>query len=112
MGGHEAARKGPTPVSPLPAAAATARIDATPADAAVDRLRQECARFVELEQLRVERPLDTLHRTAVAMHAFATCVTACEHLGLTRDTLLPHLGAVRALHARSPLVHRLQAWPR
>jgi extracellular factor (EF) 3-hydroxypalmitic acid methyl ester biosynthesis protein len=31
---------------------------------------------------------------------------------LTRLELLPHLAAVRALHDRSPFVHRLQTWPR
>ena len=56
--------------------------------------------------------LTLLHETAVAMHAFAMAVAACEDAGLTREHLAWHLESVRAIHAASPFVHRLQAWPR
>ena len=52
--------------------------------AAVYRLRLACARFTELEAAPPERPLTLLHETAVAMHAFAMAVAACEDAGLTR----------------------------
>jgi extracellular factor (EF) 3-hydroxypalmitic acid methyl ester biosynthesis protein len=80
--------------------------------AAVYHLRLACARFTELEAAPPERALTLLHETAVAMHAFAMAVAACEDAGLTRDDLAWHLETVRAIHAASPLVHRLQAWPR
>jgi SAM-dependent methyltransferase len=80
--------------------------------AAIERLRGECQRFLAIEPARDGRTLDLLHRTVVAMHSFATAVTACEEAGATRLELLPVLDAVRTLHARSPFVHRLQAWPR
>jgi extracellular factor (EF) 3-hydroxypalmitic acid methyl ester biosynthesis protein len=80
--------------------------------AAVSRLRLACGRFGELASGPPERALPLLHETAIALHAFATAITACEQAGLTRDELAPQLQDVRALHGQSPLVHRLQAWPR
>ena len=80
--------------------------------AAVYRLRLACARFTELETAPPERALTLLHETAVAMHAFAMAVGACEDAGLTREDLAWHLESARAIHAASPFVHRLQAWPR
>jgi SAM-dependent methyltransferase len=80
--------------------------------AALDRLTTDCRRFAHIEAHLPARTLDLLHQTVVAMHSFATAVTACEEAGLTRLELLPHLEAARAVHARSPFVHRLQAWPR
>jgi extracellular factor (EF) 3-hydroxypalmitic acid methyl ester biosynthesis protein len=85
---------------------------ADPKAAAIDRLQRECDRLLALEPCRPERTLDLLHGTAVAMHSFATAVIGCEDVGLTRADLRPLLEGVRALHGRSPFVHRLQAWPR
>jgi len=79
---------------------------------AVERLEIACDTFMRIEPCREGRTLDLLHRTALAMHAFATAVMACEDAGVARDEVLPLLGSVRALHARSPFVHRLQTWPR
>jgi len=79
---------------------------------ALDRLRRDCAHFSQIEPSGPARTLDLLHTTVVAMHSFATAITACEDAGLTRLELLPLLEDVRALHERSPFVHRLQAWPR
>src|SRR6185436_42187 len=53
-----------------------------------------------------------LHATAASLHRFSTAILMCERAGLDRATLLPHLERLRALHARSPFVARLQAWPR
>lgn len=80
--------------------------------AALDRLIVECGRFAQIGSHLPARTLDLLHQTVVAMHSFATAVTACEEAGLTRLELLPHLEAIRAIHDRSPFVHRLQTWPR
>jgi len=83
-----------------------------PKTAALDRLAAECRRFSHIETHLPARTLDLLHQTVVAMHSFATAVIACEEAGITRLELLPHLETVRAIHARSPFAHRLQAWPR
>lgn len=76
------------------------------------RLRLACAHFSELVSGPPERALPLLHETAIALHSFATAITACEQAGLTRAQLDTELQDVRALHGQSPLVHRLQAWPR
>ena len=79
---------------------------------ATDLLRRACARFFSIPERGPSERLTLLYETAVAMHAFARAVTECEDAGLTRLELLPLLEGVRALHARSPFVHRLQTWPR
>jgi SAM-dependent methyltransferase len=80
--------------------------------AAIDHLRRECDRLLDLRPVRPEKMLGLLHATAVAMHSFATAIMACEEAGLTRLELLPMLDGVRTLHSCSPFVHRLQTWPR
>ena len=82
------------------------------AAAALDRLHRDCIHFLQIEPSTPARTLDLLHATVVAMHSFATSIGACEAAGLTRLEMLPVLAGVRALHARAPFVHRLQAWPR
>jgi SAM-dependent methyltransferase len=84
----------------------------SPSAAAAHRLTRECEALLAIEPCLPGRTLDLLHRTVVAMHSIATAVIACEEAGLTREEMLPALEPVRALHARSPFVHRLQAWPR
>jgi extracellular factor (EF) 3-hydroxypalmitic acid methyl ester biosynthesis protein len=95
--------------SPFASAAPQA---AQTADAAVEQLRRACARFFAIPERRPSETLTLLYETAVAMHAFASAVTACEAAGRTRLELLPLLEGVRGLHAASPFVHRLQTWPR
>jgi SAM-dependent methyltransferase len=46
------------------------------------------------------------------MHGFANAIVACEAAGLVRADVCADLQPVRALHSRSPFVHRLQQWPR
>ena len=77
----------------------------------LDRLKHACDRFLALQEEQTS-PLELLHATAAGLHGFAASVLACEQAGLDRSTLLPHLTPVRALHARSPFVERLQTWPR
>ena len=96
------------PPAPVPGTAGLSPVQT----AAVYRLRLACARFTELETAPPERALTLLHETAVAMHAFAMAVGTCEDVGLTRKDLAWHLESARAIHAASPFVHRLQAWPR
>jgi extracellular factor (EF) 3-hydroxypalmitic acid methyl ester biosynthesis protein len=52
-----------------------------------------------------------IHRVAAALHRLAAAIEECESAGLARQEILPWLTEVRALHARSPFVQRLQTWP-
>jgi extracellular factor (EF) 3-hydroxypalmitic acid methyl ester biosynthesis protein len=52
-----------------------------------------------------------IHRVAAALHRLAAAIEECESAGLARPEILPWLADVRALHARSPFVQRLQTWP-
>src|SRR5262245_22123589 len=78
---------------------------------ALDRLRVTCQEFVKLESLPIPA-VRLLHATAAGMHAFAAAIDLCEEAGIEKATLAPHIEPMRALHARSPFVHRLQSWPR
>jgi SAM-dependent methyltransferase len=86
----------------------------TPTDAgtALAILDETVASFMQLLETVPHSPTDLLHATAAAMHRFSTAILICERAGLSRITLMPHLEQIRALHARSPFVARLQAWPR
>jgi len=68
--------------------------------------------FLQLLDIVPASATDLLHATAAAMHRFSTAILLCERAGFTRTALMPHLERLRALHARSPFVARLQAWPR
>lgn len=76
------------------------------------RLRSATEEFRHIEEDGDRSAEDVLHATAAALHRFARAAGACERAGLTREDLLPHLVGLRALHAQSPLVSRLQTWPR
>lgn len=78
----------------------------------LDRLQKACDSFLALADQTPASPVELLHDTAAGLHRFATAILACEDAGLRRPHLLPHLEELRALHARSPFVHRLQTWPR
>jgi extracellular factor (EF) 3-hydroxypalmitic acid methyl ester biosynthesis protein len=80
--------------------------------AALAILDDTVASFMQLLDTVPHSSTDLLHETAAAMHRFSTAVLICERAGLDRATLLPHLQSLRALHARSPFVARLQVWPR
>lgn len=102
-------------VSPsVPESGGTSHVGPIPETAAdaLERLALEGDRLLAIEARQPARTLDLLHATVVAMHSIATSVMACEDAGLSRLEMLPTLAAVRALHARSPFVHRLQTWPR
>jgi SAM-dependent methyltransferase len=79
---------------------------------ALARLDASVARFVRLGEASPGSPAALLHATAERMHQFSAVILACEEAGLDRSTLLPRLGRLRALHAQSPFVERLQTWPR
>ena len=68
--------------------------------------------FLRLDGAPPGSPPALMHETACCLHRFAAAVGACEEAGLERAELLPHLEPLRALHAGSPFVARLQTWPR
>ena len=80
--------------------------------AAMHRLKRVCEQVLSLEHQAPTSPTELLHVTAASLHAFAASIVACEDAGLHRADITPCLTAVRALHARSPFVERLQTWPR
>ena len=92
-------------------AATWARASAEPGEP-LARLEASAARFLRLAEAPPRSPAALLHATAESMHQFSASILACEEAGLDRLMLLPHVGRLRALHARSPFVERLQTWPR
>lgn len=52
------------------------------------------------------------HRIVAAMYRVAGALADCRTAGLTRVEVLDIVGPLRELLRRSPLVHRLQTWPR
>ena len=95
----------PRPVHTEPATDAAAQ-------AALDRLEHAASEFLALDGQAASSPRALLHATAASMHRFITSIDACEAAGLDADGLRPRIGALRALHGRSPFVNRLQTWPR
>jgi SAM-dependent methyltransferase len=112
----------------MPVASATVRIadddplrgqkHSAPAEASGDHrtlLARLDATSDEFLRLAVEPPrssTELLHATAASMHRFSAGIVACEEAGLSRPVLRPHVARLRGLHSRSPLVERLQTWPR
>src|SRR5687768_7133077 len=81
-------------------------------NAELERLRTVSEQFMALEK-RTPLPLtELLHETAAGMHSVAASLSACEAAGVDRDAMAPFVIAIRELHGRSPLVQRLQNWPR
>ncbi|HUP62129.1 MAG TPA: class I SAM-dependent methyltransferase [Thermoanaerobaculia bacterium] len=56
---------------------------------------------------------DVLHHAVMTrVHAICSRVLDCEAAGMSRTEIVEVLAPVRAIHARSPFVRRLQEWPR
>lgn len=81
-------------------------------DGALTQLKTACDGMVDLDRRTWLSPLLLLHATAAAMHTFAAAVADCEAAGVARSDITPLVLPLREMHARSPFVHRLQAWPR
>jgi SAM-dependent methyltransferase len=52
------------------------------------------------------------HTIIAAVHNLCGALLEGESAGVSRDQVLPRLAPVRAIHARSPFIARLQQWPR
>ncbi|ALA59611.1 class I SAM-dependent methyltransferase [Nitrospira moscoviensis] len=68
-------------------------------------------RFSELPTMSND-PQSLFHQVVSQMHALCAAVREAELQGLGRTMILTYLGPARTLHAQSPFVARLQAWPR
>jgi SAM-dependent methyltransferase len=73
------------------------------------RLEQQAAEFVLLSR---RRRTANYHEVLTSVYAMCATLLECEAAGVERATLVEILGEVRAIHARSPFVRRLQQWPR
>lgn len=78
---------------------------------ALARLKATCLQFTQLETVPIPA-VRLLHATAAGLHAFAGAISLCEEAGFEKAALIPHVEPLRALHAQSPFVQRLQTWPR
>ena len=80
--------------------------------AAIARLREVCRTFNELGSGEPRPSAELLHDVGAGLHRFSASVLACERAGVERSQLRPYVASLRALHAHSPFVQRLQEWPR
>src|SRR5436853_1526971 len=80
-------------------------------DDARTRLRNEVERFLDLESDDDSRT-KRYHAVLASVHAICAAIVDAEEEGMERDEIVEIIEPVRAIHARSPFVHRLQSWPR
>jgi SAM-dependent methyltransferase len=78
---------------------------------ALSRLAVEAARFVRLETSTLA-PAQLHHSALSALHGICAAILRAEERGCSRSDIVDVLRPVREIHARSPFVSRLQAWPR
>jgi extracellular factor (EF) 3-hydroxypalmitic acid methyl ester biosynthesis protein len=77
-----------------------------------DDLRAAQDEFLALDRRPHDRPDCLLHATAAALHRFAAAARACEIAGIPGERMRAYVEPLRTLHGGSPLVRRLQTWPR
>jgi len=57
-------------------------------------------------------PARRFHAVLAAIHGLCLALAECEDQGLSRAELVSVLRDVRRIHGRSPLISRMQCWPR
>jgi extracellular factor (EF) 3-hydroxypalmitic acid methyl ester biosynthesis protein len=80
-------------------------------EAALERVAIEAAHFVRLEHSTLT-PAQLHHAALSALHGICAAILRAEENGCSAADIIEVLGPVREIHARSPFVSRLQAWPR
>jgi len=75
------------------------------------RLNEEVERFLGLDSSDLS-PTKRYHAVLACVHAICAAIVDAEEEGMERDEIVEILKPVRAIHARSPFVDRLQRWPR
>jgi ubiquinone/menaquinone biosynthesis C-methylase UbiE len=80
-------------------------------DRSFERLRGAVDRFVDLDAFP-PAPQKLYHEVLAAVHEICAAIVDLEEQGVERGEILEVMEPVRAIHARSPFVNRLQTWPR
>ena len=75
------------------------------------RLRDEVDRFLDLDGADASSTR-RYHAVLASVHSICAAIVDAEEEGLDRQEIVGILEPVRAIHARSPFVDRLQRWPR
>jgi extracellular factor (EF) 3-hydroxypalmitic acid methyl ester biosynthesis protein len=68
--------------------------------------------FCQLDNSLPQDPLESYHLVSAAIHQLGVSIRQAESSGLDASTLREILEPAIALHGRSPLINRLQTWPR
>jgi SAM-dependent methyltransferase len=89
---------------------ASVSLFATAPAVALRELRDLASQFVGLDSHVYGD--ERYHRVLALMHAMCAGILECEAAGVARAQIVDALQDVRAIHARSPFVKRLQEWPR
>jgi SAM-dependent methyltransferase len=79
-------------------------------DVSLESLKSAACALVALDAAPTGEDLNTAAGRAV--NSLCRAIEACEQAGIDRREILAHLGAARAIHARSPFIARAQDWPR
>jgi len=79
---------------------------------AYTRLHGAVERFTDLAALTDAVPQKLYHEVLASVHEICAAIVDLEECGVSRDEIVDMIGPVRAIHARSPFVRRLQSWPR
>lgn len=78
----------------------------------MERLLAAVDGFLGLEGRLALSPAVGFHAVIAQMHGLCAAIAELEVEGVGREVILGCLGEVRAVHALSPFVARLQSWPR
>jgi extracellular factor (EF) 3-hydroxypalmitic acid methyl ester biosynthesis protein len=78
----------------------------------VTALRAAVNDFCQLENSLPQDPLESYHLVSAAIHQLGVSIRQAESSGLDAPTLREVLAPAIALHGQSPLINRLQTWPR
>jgi SAM-dependent methyltransferase len=81
-----------------------------PDELALESLKTAAAAFEALDDGSRRNDPDPAVDSAVSRLCGA--ISACEDAGIDKREILAHLGSVRTIHGRSPLIARAQEWPR
>ena len=88
------------------------REDTSREQAAFLRLEAVAADFLALRDRFSMDEAANQHRVIAAVHAMLASIVDLEQLGVDKDRIHAIVAPVRTMHAESPLITRMQAWPR
>jgi SAM-dependent methyltransferase len=79
---------------------------------ALDDLERAVEGCVRLSQTEVVDLTQIFHEITASQFRILAAILACERAGHPRERILSTVAPIRALGARSPLMRRMQTWPR